>query len=207
MRSSYSLTPRSWTRSRCDDDAKPREPAARTRVELSGRLVVVRERRLFIEPHKKGFGRRHSIGVVDEFGNLFPVDGWQVEAYAEPASFARVARNEEPIRLVSCQFGIYSRRCFTGQRNDPVAVMIVEVPREPFLADSKPDVLVGVAADLGYYLGERFDQVDESLAVSIDVHDGTILVRRNRPSRQFAAIINRQPELRAPFLPADATAA
>src|SRR5271169_5904920 len=83
----------------------------------------------------EALGRNENVAGGKQIGNLVPIYFADIEAKSDPTFRANVGRKIESILLSGDKRGIFRRHDFARDRDNAVAVMVVEKIGEGFLAD------------------------------------------------------------------------
>jgi hypothetical protein len=86
---------------------------------------------------RQSLRRDHGIAAGKQLLHFCPVNIAPVKPQCHPTSRRNIGRKIKPVRLSVCQRLILARQHFTGDRNDAVAMMIVQKVGKCLFADQK----------------------------------------------------------------------
>src|SRR5262249_9810715 len=83
----------------------------------------------------EALGRNQLITARDQFGHFVPIHCTYIQPERHPASWSDVSRQVKPVRLGGGQRYIVARQHLAGDRNDAIAVVVVQEICEDLLPD------------------------------------------------------------------------
>jgi len=80
-----------------------------------------------VKDHRESFWRDESVTEFHDVLHLEPVDGVAIQPQSEPTPRPNICRHIEPLRIAGDPIHIFPKGGLAANRDDPVAMMIVQI--------------------------------------------------------------------------------
>lgn len=143
--------------SRGCDEPMARSEVTNSRVGGAPIKPVVVSGSVWIELRGEGLGSRDPVRLDEAELDPIPVDTLSIQSDADPSSTAGVTR-EEATHGIGVDHGqVHAIRSSAGQCDNAITMVIIEIPREPFISDRYTEMLIAFAPDLDLNLWQSIE--------------------------------------------------